>query len=663
MSAWAVRVSRPIPPVGSHQATFEINDYSLGMNSFLSNDKFPFKDGNSNLWRLAQDARITTLGEYDTRRGFDFHSAPAGETEDQTITSTTGAADQSFSTVTRLAQKWTAGASGRLSKYEVNLKNDASATGTIIVEHWTDSSGSPGTLVARSSIAASDLTGSYAYLTARVADAPTIVAGTSYWSVVYVQTVGTGSYKWSSTTSATTAKTSTDSGSSWSATSYALNFKQHYATTAGVKGLHRAYKSDGTTKTLFVHGTVLYSVDDVTGALTTVKSGLNASATHYRFATVNDVVYYVNGFDGLRKWNFSTESQVTATNYTHITEHKGMLFLVTALDPNKVVFSNFADYEVFTSTDFFYVPSPKTGDAITAVVPLNGYLLIWTRNNKYILSGDDNATFRLDEAPDQKGTFTQETVSADKNFAYYLSDDGMNRTNGSEAQLLSEGVYQDLLTLTSKDTACVVINKGRLYLWFGSAGSSVNDSCYVWNNNYGQGSNDCLESHDTDAFVTRAVSAFRDDDDLLVGSSVMGQVYWQELAGNDYSNLGGDINFLLQTHYMTFDSPSVLKEIRYWQPRFGAQSGNYTIACEYATDLRDNWQTYSSPNVQGSGYLWGDSGTVWGAFTWGTTAEIQSQLYVPGEYRRIAIRYKHYAARQPNSFLGHTLRVQTRRMR
>ena len=114
---------------------------------------------------------------------------------------------------------------------------------------------------------------------------------------------------------------------------------------------------------------------------------------------------------------------------------------------------------------------------------------------------------------------------------------------------------------------------------------------------------------------------------------------------------------------MTFDSPSVLKEIRYWQPRFGAQSGNYTIACEYATDLRDNWQTYSSPNVQGSGYLWGDSGTVWGAFTWGTTAEIQSQLYVPGEYRRIAIRYKHYAARQPNSFLGHTLRVQTRRMR
>lgn len=660
---WARRASRPIPSIGSRQATFEINDYSLGMNTFLSNDKFPFKDGSSNMWRSAQDARITTLGEYETRKGIDFHSAAAGETEDQTITSTTGADDESFNTVTRLAQKWTAGTSGRLTKYEINLKNDESATGTITVEHWTDSSGSPGTLVARSSIAASELTSSYAYITARFADAPSVTSATAYWVVVYVQTVGSGSYKWSSTTSATTAKTSTDSGSTWSSTSYALNFKQHYATTAGVKGLHRAYKSDGTTKTLFVHGTVLYSVDDATGALTTVKSGLNASATHYRFCTVNDVVYYVNGFDGLRKWNFTTESQVSSTNYTHVVEHKGMLFAVRKDDPNRVDFSNFADYEVFTSTDFLYVPSPRTGDSVTAEVSLNGYLIFWTRNNKYILSGDDNATFRLDEAPDQKGTYSQETVTADKNFAYYLSDDGMNRTNGSEAQLLSEGVYQDLLTLTSKDSACTVINKGRLYLWFASAGGSFNNTCYVWNINYGQGSADCLESTDTNTYITRAFSAFRDDDDLLVASSLIGQVYWQERADNDYTSLGGDINFLLQTHYMTFDSPSVLKEIRFWQPRFGAQSGNYTISCEYATDLRDNWQTYSSPSVQGSGYLWGDSGTVWGAFTWGTTAEVQSHLYVPGEYRRIALRYKHYAARQPNTFLGHTLRVQTRRMR
>lgn len=119
---WAKRISKTIPSISSRERTYEINDYSLGWNSFLSNDKFPVKNGGSNYWRLAQDARITTLGEYETRKGFDFHSNAAGETQDQAQTSTTGAADQSFNAVTRLAQPWTAGATGRLTKLEVRLK-------------------------------------------------------------------------------------------------------------------------------------------------------------------------------------------------------------------------------------------------------------------------------------------------------------------------------------------------------------------------------------------------------------------------------------------------------------------------------------------------------------------------------------------------------------
>lgn len=656
------RLFKPIPPIGSRSFPYEMDDYSKGQNNFIANDKFPTENGGTNFWRLAQDARITTLGEYDTRKGFDFHSAAAGETQDQTITSVAGASNQSFNTVTRLAQKWTAGTSGRLTKYEVNLKNDAAATGVITVEHWTDSAGSPGVLVARSSIAASTLTSSYAYITARFPDAPAVVATTVYWVVVYTQSVGTGSYKWSSTTSATTAKTSTNSGSTWSATTYALNFKQHYATAGAIKGLHRAYKSDGTKVSLFAHGTVLYSVNDVTGALTTVKSGLSASATKYRFATVNDIVYYVNGYDGYRKWDFTTESQVSSTNYSNIVSHKGLIFLVDAIDPNKIVYSNFAVYETFTSTDFIYVPSPKTGDPVTAFVSLNGYLLIWTRNSKYIVSGDDNATFRLDQAPDQKGTYTQETVAQDDNYAYYLTDDGVYRTNGTQPDLLSENIYDSILTLNSPETCCICVNKGRLYLWYAAAGSSANNTAWVWNLNFASKS-DTVESNDTNAYVGRAVAAFNDSDTLMVASSVIGQVYWQELASNDYNNLGGDINFLLQTHYNPFNAPAVFKEVRYWKPRFGAQSASYVISCEYAYDLRDNWQLYSDVNVQGSGYIWGSSATVWGSFTWGTTSELQSDLYVPGEYRRIAVRYKHYGARQPHSFLGHSFTVQTRRMR
>lgn len=657
---WAKRTSRPVPSSGSPSATLEINDYSLGYNSFLSNDKFPLKNGGANYFRLAQDARIITLGEYETRRGFDFYSNGAGETQDQSITSTTGADDAEFGEITWLAQKWTCGTSGLLSKLELNLKNTQDALGTVIVEHWTDDGGEPGEMVARSSIAASDVDSTYGYLTARFASMPSVTSATSYWIVVYIQSVGANSYEWSSTTSATTAMSSSDSGTTWSSESFALNFKQHYMPEGEVKGLARLMKSDGSKVTIYAHKTSVYTVSDVNGALTAIKTGLNVAATNYEFILVNDIIYYVNGFDGLRKWDFTTESQVKSDNYTHMALHKGLLFLVPKDDPTKCVFSNFADYETFTSTDFIYVPAPKTGDHISALVSLNGYLIFFTTDNKFILTGDDNATFALEEAPDQNGTYSQHTVSKDDNFVYYLCDTGVYRSNGSEPTLMSKSNYQEILAHPNKSKACIVVTDGKLYLWLPAAGSSFNNVCYVWNLKLD--SSGTLESYDTGAFVSRAIHTPHDSGSLLVGSSLAGQIYWQELESNDYTNLGGDINYELDTHYLGFNSPSVLKEVRFWQPRFKAQSGNYPISCEYATDLRGNWQSHAQPSVQGAGSIWG-SGITWGNFTWGTTAETQQHLYIPGEYRRIAVRYKHHATRQPQCFLGHTFVVQTRRMR
>lgn len=647
---WARRVSKRIPPISSTSREFPFSDY-IGMNTFSGNDRFPEKK-----WRLAQNARITDLGEYETRKALDFLSDAIGETQDQAETSTTGAADRSFGNVTRLAQKWTAGTSGRLSKVEVRLKNDASATGTVIVEHWSDSSGSPGTLVARSSIASSTLTSSYAYITARFVAAPQVTATTAYWVVVYSQTIATGSYKWSSTSNATTAKTSTNSGSTWSSTSYALNFKTHYATDAAPKGGHYARKSDGTTNVLIAAGTVLYSINLSTGAVSSIKTGLNASATHYRFVTVNDIVYYVNGYDGLRKWNFSTESQVSSTNYTHITEHKGLLFLVDKNDPSKLVFSNFAAYETFTSTDFVYVPSPKTGDPITALASLNGALVIPTLQTKWMLHGSDNATFFLQQAPGQKSTFTQETVAVDNNFMYFLSDDGIYSFNGTEDKLISADVYEDLRVQSSKSACALAINKGRLYVFVPDGSNSYNSLCWVFNLAL-----DCVESKDTDAFVSRGFTAFGDNDKFIVISSLIGQVYYQEMSSNDYTNLGDDIDFRLQTHHMGFGSPMKEKDTRYWAGSLSAQSGAYSVTLEYATDLSESWQSLATVDVQGSGSTWGSA--TWGSFTWGTSAEKTFSRSIPGSYRRLAIGYKHYATRQPQKFFSHTFVVQTRRQR
>lgn len=657
---WAQGTSKrkSIPSISSKEETLEINDYSLGQNSFVSDDKFPVKNNGSNMWREAKNGRITTFGEYKTRKGKSFHSAGAGETKDDNQESTTGEADQDFDSTNWVAQEFTTSSAGRLTLLNLRLKNDQSATGDVIVELWSEDSDEPDTMLARSSISATDITDSYAYVSTYFKDAPELATTTDYFVVIYSN--GENSYSIATTSSGSSALTSSNSGGAWSSTSVDVNFQQYYSTAGAVKGLYRARKSDGTIKTLFAHGTVLYSVDDNDGSLTSIKTGLTAGATDYRFETVNDTVYYVNGQDGLRKWDFTTESQVSSTNYSLIKEHKGLMFLAETADPNKVVFSNFADYEIYTSTDFVYVPSPKTGDPVTALVSLNGYLLIFTRKNKFILSGDDNDTFFLEEAPDQNGTFRQETVTQDDNFVYYLSEDGVYQSNGSEAELLSENMYEELRTLSNKDDCSLVEHKGRIYMFFPESGQAANNRAYVWNPKF-SGQSDTMESLDTKVYISRAYSsAF--DDELYVASSLVGQVFTYESEANDYTDVGGEIEFTLSTHYFSFVSPAVLKQIRYWNPRFGSTDGDYTIQAQFATDQRDNWQTQSNVSTQGSGTEWG-SGATWGNFTWGSSAEVQSQLYVPGEYRRIALRYTHTGARQPHTFLGHTLVVQSRRIR
>lgn len=666
---WARRQTVVAPRIHSQETEYDMNDYSLGMDSYTSNDKFPVMTGQTrrlmgpNKWRLAQDARILTLGSYETRKGFDFYSQAAGETLDQSITSVTGAADQSFTTTTQIAQKFTTTSAGSLGRIDLNIKNPSSiATGVVLVNIYTDSGTAPSQLLATSSTNGINITSSNSYVSFYFANAPTLTTSTTYWIVVYVQAIGSNSYTWSSTTSATTALISVDSGSTWVAQSFAMNFKQYYATTGGVKGFIRVTKNDGTKYTFIAHGTTLYSVNDGTGALTAIKTGLSSSATVYRFSFANDILWYVNDFDGYRKYDFTTESQILSTNYSLICYHKGLMFLGGGPDPNAIIFSNFGLYDTFTSTDFVYAGAPKTGDPPVAFNSLNGYLLVRCKDNNFILSGDNNATFSIDEAPDQKGTYSQETVCQDEQSVYFLSDDGMRVSNGSESHLISHNVYEDVKNINNKVNACVAINKGRLYLWFADATSGVNNRSYVWNLNFSSINNYTVESSDTGAYISKAFSSYADNDSLMVASSIMGQLYWQELVTNEYNNLGSPLQFEVRTSYFTNYMPSVFKEFRYWEPRFSTESSNYSLDCQYASDLRDNWQTRSSPNLQGIGAVWG-SGITWGNFIWGSTQELQSYLDIPGEYRRVAVRYTHTAARQPCKFFGHTFKLQVRRLR
>lgn len=285
-----------------------------------------------------------------TRKGPGFYSVPLGETVDIQQTSTTGAADATLSTTTWQAKKFTNTSAGRLTKVDIRLKEGTMPTQHVIVAIYSDSSGSPGTLLATSSILSSVITSSYSYLSARFVEAPTLAATTAYWIVAYMQDGGSGSWLWSSTTNATTAKSSTNSGGSWSTTSYDLNAKTYVSTNSKYLGGFRYTPSNATAKTVIAHGTAVYTVSEVDGTTTSIKTGLSA-ATDYFFDQSNDQLYTVNAVDVPQYWDGTTWAVVGGTPGVskYLTFHKNRLWFVNSADPTKLVFSELSDYHTYLS--------------------------------------------------------------------------------------------------------------------------------------------------------------------------------------------------------------------------------------------------------------------------------------------------------------------------
>ena len=646
---------------GNSLSDIRVTDYSKGYDSYTANDAMK-----PDVLRFAQDSRISTRGRMTTRKGSNFYSDALGETADDDQTSVTGAADQEVGTAGWRADKFTTTTAGRLTKVELNLKSNT-GTAPIIVRVYTDSSGEPGTLIATSSIKSSDLTGTYAYLPARFVDAPLLTTATAYWIVVSQQEEGSGSFYWSSTTTTTTALSSANSGGTWSSTSYSTNLKTYLSTDSPVKGLFRAYKSNATKATLMASSTILSSVSDVDGSLTSIKTGLSGTATHYRFANINDEVFYVNGVDTPRKWDFTTDAEMewgvsggsSAPVANLIVAHQDLIFMNDTTDPTRIEFSDEDSYEAAASTNFYYVPSPRSPAPIVALVALNGVLHHFTTDKKFSLYGTDKATFQLVEAPAKKGTFSQESVVATRNNIFFMSDDGVYAFNGVEDTLISQDITDTIEGMTNKDSVVLSVNGNRLIMHYTDSGSPENDKSIVYNLDYGS-----WESQDTNQYVahTSQWEGGSDSFEYTVGSSRCGQVFKFDENDNDYSDAGKPLNFEIRTHYFFGDEPNAKKIFKRWYPRFIKQTRSYTVNCEVDINFVDSPTTYTV-DTGATGTTWG-GGATWGdGSVYGSSSFASDRIHVSGQSYYQQYRIRKSGVNTPVEFTGHTFQIQKKRTR
>lgn len=609
----------------------------------------PYLD-NVRLYARNTDDRRISVG---TRKGQGYIMDPVGETIDQSITAVTGAADQAITNTAWAAETFTAGSDGRLTKVELNVKTSDNPTQHLIVCIYTDSSGSPGSCVATSSILTTSATSSYGYVAARFVEAPQVSSGTDYWVVAYQQEGGANNWNWSSTTDTTTALSSTNSGGSWSSISASLNLKTYISTDSIMKGGAQYTPVSGLNEVLFATGTDMYTLDVSDGTKSSIKSGLSANATAYYFDQADDEIYWVNGQDNCMKYDGTTVTSITGTYIPtapkYIIFHKNRLFLVDGTDTTKLTFSELGDYDDFQSTNFIYCPSPKSGDPITGLAVFQDNLVVFTRNTKYVLFGEDPGNFVLRQSSGKKGAVSQSVIASDPNFIYYLADDGVWRYNGSSDQLVSDAIQNEIDGIATKTKASAVIHDNYYRLYYTTPTSGVNDGTVLFD------TINKLWLRDTGVYVDRPFVL--EDDTLLEGSSVVGTVYSAE---QDYNDLGKPIDFKYHTNYLGSGLNKIF--LRRVLPAVRLQTSPYSIDVLIDIDQRNTTPIQYTINAQPTGYEWGSTETWGGGATWGSATVSTPKPLAGTEAFWHQVRFEKNGVNTPVEILSILLQMRTRRV-
>ena len=318
-----------------------------------------------------------------------------------------------------------------------------------------------------------------------------------------------------------------------------------------------------------------------------------------------------------------------------------------------------SSYDKF-SVDFYQnFPAIKTGDPLTAMFNLGGVIYIMTRRNKYQMFAQTAEAWSQNASNAQNGTFSQESIVCDLNYAYFANDNGVYIFDGASEASLTENTIQNVYdNIPNKEQIVCDLYKNRLYVYYPSQAGGPNDSCLVYNINLR-----VWESFDSNAFVSATSARQNSSSHFICGHSQVGMLMLNE-DGN-YSDMSSPIAFNLETAYQHFGATSQLKRITKWRPEMATSEKPYTCECGYALDYTDQVQYAFSidllrQEVVTADYVW-DNPSDYGVPAIPTIHTTIPQ--VNGEFYRCQIRYQHIAAFEPVIFRSHTLTVQTQRIR
>lgn len=619
---------------------------------------------NSRLLAPQEDSDPRTAVQ--ARNGISFYTIPAGEVLDTQYTTTTGQSDGSMSNLVQWAQRFTPTTNAKaLSAIEILVKNGGS-TDNIIIDIFEDVSGNFGTRVATSSIARGQVADAYGYVKARFNQGAITLTAKNYWIVIYGQeSIITSSYNIARNTSGANLMTSNDAGTTWAATTGGINFKTYISEPGAVKGQHRFVSKTGIKQTLFAHGTSIYQVtNESTGTIAAIKTGLSSSATRVRFRTVYDKVFIVNGIDPMMKWDGTTMTTSTHTTVFPVPDnlviYHDRAWYYSKSDPTRIYFSNiYPDLETIDSVNFQYVPDTSSPDPITGLVPFQNQLVIFTRDSKYLLLGDDVSTLGLSQSPGgTKGAVSQESIAMGEKVVYFISiDGGAYYYDGAQDIGLSDNVQPEMSNLLGADPDSIdsVVTDKEWRIYYKRLGDTQHTRMLLLDLRF----NEWLLDTDTN---TRLGDAWVLEDNTLVeASSAIGALYFAEAQE---SHLGAPIQFKYWTNYKKYTSGIAKDRVRTFRAIFASPDKTIDVLVGKDADF-DNDARYKTVLLTSSGIVY-DGGETYGSPTaiYGRGSRVsQPKIALSGRANNTQYRFEKDVINTPIRLYGYEAIIKSGRAR
>ena len=642
---------KTIPDVKTGKSSPNTTNFADGIATYQPNDTMK----NSQL-RLAENARFDRIGEYKTRVGYKPLMQPIGYSVLETSM-------ESGANNTPIAEAM---------PYELALESDSivysisiqiyNSTPEVYAVPCIGIYDSEDNLVSESCIDPGTIT-SYTSYEAIFMDVPKLTAGT------YTIKVGTQD----SRDSGYVVLTDSDS---------VLSVQVNTCDEGGISNVFEA-NIEGVKTVLFTQGNKLYRMasDGTTTPIRTLPEGvtnvrINQDLNQIRYADGKEGPHLIDPANSWSDIAIPTIDLKTGENLNikvrdimdgiddnicyldAMTDTQMVWTYPFGFKYNNAVISSYDKFNLDFRQNF---PAIQTGDPLTAFFNLGGVYYIMTRRNKYLMYSQAADQWSQNRSTAQNGTFSQESLVCDLNYAYFANDTGVYRFNGMDEDSITQDMIQNVYNaIPNKEKIVLDLFNNRLYVYYPSTADGPNDHCLVYNINLGT-----WESFDSNTYVSATSARQNASGRFLCGHSKVGLIMQTEDDSINYADMGQAIAFNLETAYEHFGTTSQLKRIPKWRPEFATTPKPYTVACGYALDYTDNVQYAFSVDLLNNtavseSYVW-DEPSNYGVPT--TPTVLSTIPQVNGEFYRVQLRYQHIAAFEPVVFRSHTVTVQTQRIR